>query len=183
MVMRILNIVDEGGKIVGEDTRKNIHSKGLLHREIHVWFYTPKKEIIFQLRGKNKDTFPNLLDATVGGHVEIGEDFWDAALKEMSEETGVRARKDDLKLITKLRKTAKDPVTKMTNNVIRAVYAYEYKGKLDGLQVEGNKAQGFEKWSVNQLIKGLSQVEKKRFIPSMLNNEYIEIYKRILKLG
>ena len=67
---RKLNIVDENDQIIGEDTRENIHRKGLLHREIHVWFYTPKSEIVFQHRAKNKDTFPDLLDATVGGHVE-----------------------------------------------------------------------------------------------------------------
>jgi hypothetical protein len=34
-----LNIVDENDKVIGEDTRNNIHKKGLLHREIHVWVF------------------------------------------------------------------------------------------------------------------------------------------------
>ena len=59
-----------------------MHKKGLLHPEIHVWFYTPDKEIIFQHRAKNKDTYPDLLDATVGGHVDIGEYVDKAALRE-----------------------------------------------------------------------------------------------------
>lgn len=41
---RKLNIVDEAGEIIGFDTRENIHNQGLLHREIHVWFYTPKSD-------------------------------------------------------------------------------------------------------------------------------------------
>jgi len=64
---RRLNIVDEEGNIVGEETRENIHKNGLLHREIHVWLYTPNREIIFQHRAKDKDTYPDLLDASVGG--------------------------------------------------------------------------------------------------------------------
>lgn len=60
--------------------RENIHNQGLLHREIHVWFYTPKGEIIFQHRAKDKDTYPDLLDATVGGHVEINSDYENTAL-------------------------------------------------------------------------------------------------------
>ncbi|MCL4437679.1 NUDIX domain-containing protein [Patescibacteria group bacterium] len=80
---RKLNIVDESGNIIGEETRCNIHKNGLLHKEIHVWFYTPKGEIIFQHRAKNKDVYPDLLDATVGGHVEIGDDYEHAALKEI----------------------------------------------------------------------------------------------------
>ena len=60
--MSKLNIIDENGKIIGEDTRKNIHKNGLLHREINVYFYTPQGEIIFQHRSKNKETFPDLLE-------------------------------------------------------------------------------------------------------------------------
>lgn len=180
--MRILNVVDEKGNIIGEDSRENIHKKGLLHKEIHVWYFTPKGEIIFQLRGKDKDTFPNLLDATVGGHVEIDDNFEDAALKEILEETGVKARKDDLHLITKVRKKAKDPVTGMTNNALRTIYAYRYEGNVDDLQVEGEKGQGFEAWSIDKLVKGLPENESKRFIPSMLKDEYLEIYKKILQL-
>lgn len=180
--MRLLNVVNKKGKIIGQDTRENVHKKGLLHREIHVLYFTPEKEIIFQLRGKNKDTFPNLLDATVGGHVELGESFEDAALKEMLEETGVKAKKGDLKLITTLRKKAKDNVTGMTNNALRNIYAYRYEGKLNDLAVEGEKGQGFEKYSMNKLLSGLIESERERFIPSMLSNEYVEIYKKIVKL-
>ena len=180
--MRKLNIVDEEGNIIGEDTRENIHKKGLLHREIHVWFYTPNGELIFQLRGKDKDTFPNLLDATVGGHVELGDNYVNTALKEMLEETGVKANKNDLHLVVKVRKTAKDPVTGMTNNVIRTIYAYKYDGEINNLEVEGERAQGFEAWPINKLVQGLSENESKRFIPSMLDSEYVQLYKKIGKL-
>src|SRR3989338_11369703 len=93
---RKLNIIDEKENIVGEETRDNIHKQGLLHREIHVWFYTTKSEIIFQHREKDKDTYPDLLDATVGGHVEIGSDYEDKALQEVAEETGIKAEKYNL---------------------------------------------------------------------------------------
>lgn len=177
-----LNVVNEKGNIIGQDTRDNIHKKGLLHREVHVWFYTPKGEIIFQLRGKNKVTFPDLLDASVGGHVELNSDYIDTALKEMFEETGIKANKKELHLIKTLRKRAEDPVTGMINNVIRAIYAYEYRGLLSDLKVEGGAAHGFEAWSIEKLLRGLKDDEKKRFIPSMLEGEYLEIYMEVEKL-
>jgi isopentenyl-diphosphate delta-isomerase len=180
--MTKLNIVNEDGEIIGEDTRENIHKKGLLHREIHVWFYTPKGEIIFQLRGKNKDTFPNLLDATVGGHVDLGDSFEEAAIREVEEETGLDVKISDLKLIDRVRKTAKDPVTGMTNNALRMIYAYKYEGEVSKLQVEGEKGQGFEAWSIDKLVKGLTEEENKRFIPSMLSKEYINLYRKMEKL-
>jgi len=177
--MGMLNVVDREGRIIGKDTRENIHKKGLLHREVHVWFYTPKGEIIFQLRGKCKDTFPNLLDATVGGHVELNSDFLDTALKEMLEETGVKAEKSNLRLITTLHKQAKDPATGKSNNVIRAIYAYQFEGGLESLKMEEGEAQRFEKWSIEDLLMGLDDTDKKRFIASMLEKDYLEIYKKI----
>ncbi len=56
--MGMLDIVDERGKVTGQDTRGNIHAKGLLHREIRVWFYTPNRKIIFSIAQKIKTPFP-----------------------------------------------------------------------------------------------------------------------------
>lgn len=81
----ILDIVDENDQIIGQATRDKIHRQGLLHREIHVYFITPQQEIIFQHRAKDKETFPDLLDATVGGHVEIGDSYELTAIKETEE--------------------------------------------------------------------------------------------------
>lgn len=178
----MLNVVDEKGNIVGEDSRENIHKRGLLHREIHVWYYTLKGEIIFQLRGKNKDTFPNQLDATVGGHVEIGEEYEDTAIKEMREETGVVASKKDLKEIKKVHRIAKDKVSGITNNALRKTYAYRYEGEIEDLVVEVDEGQGFEAWSIEVLLKGLEESDRDRFIPAMLSSEYLDIYRCIDKL-
>ncbi len=92
MDSNLLNIVNEEGDILGEETREKIHREGLLHRIVHVWFYTLDKKIVFQIRGKNAETHPNLFDATVGGHVEIGQDYVQAAIAETREETGVHVQ-------------------------------------------------------------------------------------------
>ena len=53
--------------------------------------------------GTGKTTFANkladLLDATVGGHVEIGSDYENTALQELEEETGIKAEKNNLAFI------------------------------------------------------------------------------------
>ena len=178
---RKLNITDEQGKIIGEDTRENIHNKGLLHREIHVWFYTPKSEIIFQHREKDKDTYPDLLDATVGGHVEIGSDYEKTASQELTEETGIRAEKNNLTFIQMVRSKTFDTATNKTNNVIRAIYAYRYEGKVEDLKVEKGKAIGFESWPL-QKVFNISDDDKKRFIPSIFEKDNLEIFAKIKEL-
>lgn len=178
---RKLNIVDENGNIIGEETRENIHKQGLLHREIHIWFYTPKGEIIFQHRGKDKDTYPDLLDATVGGHVEIGSEYEKSALQELEEETGIKAAKDNLVFIQMVRSKTYDKVTGMTNNVIRAIYAYRYDSNVADLKVEKEKAIGFEAWPFDKIFN-IADEDRNKFIPAILENEVLNIFRKIQKL-
>jgi isopentenyldiphosphate isomerase len=177
----ILNIVDQDDRVIGLATRKEIHEKGLLHREIHVWFITPKGEIIFQHRAKDKDTYPDLLDATVGGHVEIGDNYEKTALKEMEEETGVHGNPQDIHLMKKFLKRSEDKVTGMINNTIRAQYAYVYPGKVDDLRVEEGKALGFEAWPIDQLSR-LSDEDRKKFIPLILEPDMLALFQRMKAL-
>jgi len=175
-----LDIVDENDNIIGEDTRENVHKKGLLHREIHVWIYNDKGEILFQKRSHNKDTFPGLLDVSVGGHVERGETYEQAAVAELEEETGLKASKDDLYFIKKVRRKAFDESTRMTNNVFRMIYAYKYDGT-QKLRLEKGKADNLEFWPFSKLLNPTEE-DKKKFIPSLLSDEYIEIYQKLQTL-
>ena len=164
MKKEYLNIVDEHDNIISREDREIIHAKGLLHREIHVHFVTRTHEIIFQKRAKSKDTFPGLLDATVGGHVEIGDSYIESAVKETLEETGVQISMADLIPLDKLHNRQEDRLTGKINQAWQQEYIYIYKGKLEDLKVEAGKGLGFEKWSLNSLVK-LNEEQKAKFIP------------------
>jgi isopentenyldiphosphate isomerase len=159
----ILDIVDENDRVIGQAARKEIHKKGLLHREIHVWFITPRGEIIFQHRAKDKDTFPDLLDATVGGHVEQGGSYEETALKEMKEETGIDGDLKDL------------------HNTIRAQYAYMFQGDIKDLRIEKGRALGFETWPIDALSH-LSLENKRKFIPLILGDDMLSLFKKMKAL-
>lgn len=176
-----LNVVDENGNVLGQESRELIHAKGLLHQEIHVWFYTPRGEIIFQHRAKNKDTYPDLLDATVGGHVEIGKTYEQAAIDETMEETGLLILPSDLKLLLYRKHKSHDAITDKINNTIRAVYAYCYNGRLEDLKVEQGKGLGFEAWSIEKLFN-IEAADKRRFIPSIFNQGIYEVFLKIKNL-
>jgi len=163
----VLNVVNENDEVVGQETREKIHQDGLLHREIHVYFVTPDKKIIFQHRAKDKDTFPDLLDATVGGHVEIGDSYEQTAIKEMAEETGVPIKISDLVPINKIKKSLKDEATNKINNTFNSRYIYIYRGRINDLKIESGEALGFEAWSLEKLIN-LTNQDKAKFIPYIL---------------
>ncbi|MFH1661694.1 MAG: NUDIX domain-containing protein [Candidatus Falkowbacteria bacterium] len=159
-----LNIIDDNDNIIGTEDRKIIHKNGLLHREVHVYFVTPKNEIIFQHRAKDKETFPDLLDATVGGHVEIGDDYKISAVKETIEETGVSIKISDLIPIDKVHKISKDNVTKKINHTFRQNYIYIYDGKVKNLKIEVGEGMGFVAYTIKKLLN-LNDTEKSKFIP------------------
>lgn len=61
----------------------------LIHRTAHVVVFNSKGQILLQKRSSNKDVQPNKWDTAVGGHLNPGESYEEAAYREMSEELGV----------------------------------------------------------------------------------------------
>ncbi|MFA6533664.1 MAG: NUDIX domain-containing protein [Patescibacteria group bacterium] len=179
--MSQLNLVNENDEVIGQDSRENIHRLGLLHREVHVWLYNREGKILFQKRGQDKDTFPGLLDASAGGHVEIGESYSQAAIKELREETGVVALPEQLVNLGKVRKTASDPVTGTTNNVFRQIYAYLYSGRAEDLKLETGEATSLEFWPIEKILS-LSAEEKKISVPGIFTPEYLDIFQKLKNL-
>lgn len=178
---KMLEVVDQNDKTIGLETRAKIHQDGLLHREIHVWFFTPQGEIIFQHRAKDKDTYPDKLDATIGGHVEPGMSYEETAIKECREETGVRVDPNKLIFLGKIKKKSFDMATGLTNNTVRSQYAYLYPDSLSNLQIEKGEALGFEAWRVEKLAN-LSEMDKNRFIPVSLEEDMLNLFNRAKKL-
>lgn len=170
-----LEVVNENDEVVGLESRTTIHQNGLLHREIHIWFITPNRDIIFQHRAKDKDTYPDKLDATVGGHVEPGMSYEETAIKEAEEETGIIINPVKLKLIKKMLKQSFDETTGLTNNTIRSQYVYLFAGEITDLRIEDGKAIGFEAWEIDSLHT-LSEVDKARFVPMILSKEFLDLF-------
>lgn len=175
--IEMLEIIDENDNIIGLETRAKIHQDGLLHREIHVWFITPQGEIVFQHRAKDKDTYPDKLDATVGGHVEPNMSYEETAIKECKEEAGVDIDVGNLVFLAKIKKKSFDKATGLTNNTIRSQYAYLYTGPISELQIERGKAQGFEAWKIGD-VSNLSEADKDRFIPVFLDNDMQDLFNK-----
>lgn len=182
MGAQLLNVIDEEGNVLRQEQREVIHREGLLHADIHVWFYTPSRTLIFQHRSKTKDTYPNLLDATVGGHVDIGDSYEQAALRETLEETGIGATLEDLTFIRTILTKASDPTTGTKVYHRRKVYAYCFTGRIEDLQVEEGESAGFEAWSLEKL-SSLSEEENKLFIPYHLTEEGMGIIRQVLALA
>ncbi|MFH0824140.1 MAG: NUDIX domain-containing protein [Pseudomonadota bacterium] len=85
----ILEIVDALDNVVGTARRGKIHEKGLLHRAVHVFVFDGKGRVFVQRRSAAKDRFPGVLDSSAAGHVDPGESYEAAAVRELREELGL----------------------------------------------------------------------------------------------
>lgn len=85
----IFDVVNEADEVTGQATRSEVHARGLLHRAVHVFVVNRHGELLLQKRSRFKDVHPGVWDSSVAGHLDAGEDYADAALREMEEEMGV----------------------------------------------------------------------------------------------
>jgi len=85
------DIVDASDRVIGSAPRSEIHGRGLLHRAVHLWLYDPTGRILLQRRSLSKDREPGKWTSSVSGHVNTGEEYDTAMLREIPEEIGVPA--------------------------------------------------------------------------------------------
>lgn len=108
MMEEYFDLLDENGNKTGKiKLRKLVHRDGDWHRAVHIWIYNDRKEILLQRRSPNKDSDPNLLDISCGGHLTSGDDSLTGALRELKEELGLSVKKEELKYITTLKRSPK----------------------------------------------------------------------------
>jgi isopentenyl-diphosphate delta-isomerase type 1 len=92
----IFPIVDADGKITGRASRTACHSGSkLLHPVVRLHCFDAQGRLYLQRRAAHKDTHPGLWDASVGGHVDYGEEVEEALLREAREELGLRDVRPD----------------------------------------------------------------------------------------
>lgn len=85
----IFDVVDELDQVSHQLSRGEVHAQGLRHRAVHIFLRTERGEIFLQRRSPLKDKCPSLWDSSAAGHLDTGEDYLPAAIRELEEELGV----------------------------------------------------------------------------------------------
>ena len=84
------DIVDDNDNVIGSALRSECHGDpSLVHRTAHVLVFNPAGQLLLQKRSIHKDIQPGKWDTSVGGHLDPGESYRDAAIREMAEELGI----------------------------------------------------------------------------------------------
>ena len=85
-----LEIVDDCDQVIGKALRSECHGNPqLIHRVAHVLVFDRLGRLLLQKRSMRKDVQPGRWDTSVGGHLDPGESYAEAAAREMFEELGI----------------------------------------------------------------------------------------------
>ena len=98
--MEIFDIRTRDGRRTGlRKEREAVHRDGDWHGTAHIWLVRRREghmQVLLQKRSRSKETFPGCFDASCAGHLSAGDAFLDGALRELSEELGLKARPEEL---------------------------------------------------------------------------------------
>ncbi len=143
-------VVDENDNIVCKATREECHSgKRLIHRSVCVFVINDKNELFIQKRSMAKDLYAGYYTGSATGHVEFGEDYEEAARRELKEELGIEA---PLEMITKVKNFSE------IEREISTLYICRYNGKIE--YNRGEVTEGFF-LSLDEIKRWLGSGEKK----------------------
>jgi isopentenyldiphosphate isomerase len=90
MSEEIFDIVNDRDEVIDRRPRREVHRLGLKHRAVHVLVFNARGEVFLQKRSMKKDTAAGQWDSSSSGHVDSGEDYDACAVRELSEEIGLR---------------------------------------------------------------------------------------------
>lgn len=176
----ILDIVNESDEVIGQAERGRVHREGLVCRLVYVCFYNNDRKVILQKRSDIKKNDPGKLTTTASGHVESGQSYLEAAVRETLEETGVEILPEDLESFGVVR--ADYVQGDYLSNAMRSLFAYEFSGTAADLKVEDEEGAGFEVFDVDTLLAELESDPDKfaLFLTDKVGKSLIENIKKLL---
>jgi len=101
----LIDVVDENDNVIDTKPKKEIREQVLTHRGVDIILLNSKNEIFVHQRSLHKKTYAGFWSIFLGGYVDHDEDYEMAALRELEEESGIKA--DTLTFITSFRYTTK----------------------------------------------------------------------------
>ena len=101
--MELVDLYNGQKELINETVEKKNVPDGKFRLSVHVWITNDKGELLVQQRLATAHKFPNMW-AVTGGAVKAGESSLDGVLRELSEELGIKANKDEMKFIASYRR-------------------------------------------------------------------------------
>ncbi len=83
------DVVNDQDQVIDRLPRSEVHARNLLHRSVHALVVDRNQRVFLQHRSDDRDCDPGLWDSSVGGHLQAGEEYDHAIIREAQEELGI----------------------------------------------------------------------------------------------
>ncbi|MFW5802463.1 MAG: NUDIX hydrolase [Verrucomicrobiota bacterium] len=149
-------IVDEHDCVVGRARRSECHGNpNLVHRTAHVVVFSTDGRLLLQKRSARRDIQPGKWDTAVGGHLQPGENYEQAARRETQEELGIDLGNEPLEYLFQHR------IRNRVESENVAVYKLVHDGPFEALSSE---IDALRFWSLEELAQ---QRHSNSFTPNL----------------
>jgi len=163
----IIAVVNEDDEVVGKSTRKEVHEKGLLHREASVFIVNSKGEVLLQQRADNEKW-----DASASGHFPYDMSYEEGALKELGEELGIIATNEDIEFLGERRHKRSKKEKK--NNKIEKAFLLKKDIKIEEMKIEEGEIKCVKFFNKEELRKLIDSKEEGKDILTYTLDIFLE---------
>lgn len=87
--MADITFVNKDDNVIGSGTKEQAWKNGDIHRIARLFVFNSKGELLIQKRSIHLQNLPGKWDQSAAGHVDEGEDYLEAAKRELMEEVGI----------------------------------------------------------------------------------------------
>ena len=164
--MDIIDVVDDNDCVIGTMSRKEAHSKGYNVRIAATLVFTSAGKIVLQRISHLKQKDPLKWSYSSAGHVNAGEDYPEAALRELEEELGIRG---GIERYIGMSRTI-DPITN-ENKAFHRVFKVNHDGPF---HFDENEVEEIKEFTLNELAEMVNTN------PFQFKQNLLEILKKII---
>lgn len=181
MTDEILDIVNKDGQPTGTTALKSeAHALGLYHNTIHLWLFTAKGEILLQQRSHKKLIYPLLWDVSVAGHIDAGESFIAAALRETQEEIGLKLEAENIEHIGTFLHESSYANGTIQDNEFHQIFIAELKVPLNSLMPQDDEVEALKLVTLQEFESLLTESKtNSHFVAS--NSPYYKFIVNVIK--
>ncbi len=152
----LFDVVDESNRVIAQMPRGEVHARGLRHRAVHVFVFNKKGELFLQRRSHLKDVSPLKWDSSAAGHLDVGESYAAAAVRELREELGVDIAATEL--------AAALPASELTDFEFVELHTVTHHGAVRCLPEEIDCGEWFRREDVDAWVRSRPQDFARGFV-------------------
>lgn len=150
----MIDVLNENGEKTGEIvSREDVHKLGLWHKCVHIWIINGKGEILLQKRSEQKVTNPNMWTTATSGHLSAGDSSIEGAIRELSEEIGLKVNEDELNYLFTVKESKEKKPKTILDNEITDVYLMQKDIDISNLKLQAEEVSKVKWFSYDEFKK------------------------------